>query len=275
MKPGRVISSADVVADKELLASEYYQDFLRYRDVFYLLGSVISDHSTSNALLALTRPKASGPWSAAEKDAMQLLTPHLERAVRLNGCFASMRQERDELLDRLPLGIIILAESGRIDFLNRAARLILDRRDGLYWCGNAVSAVDPSQSSHLQSIIAGAKSTASGKGTAGGGSLSITRSSNGRPYSVLVAPLRPTATSRISQRPRVMIFVGDPETATTTNLERLAAMFSLTPAESRLAGHLVQGKSLAEAAGLLGITQETARVHLKRIFGKTYTGKTE
>ena len=67
------------------------------------------------------------------------------------------------------------------------------------------------------------------------------------------------------------MFISDPEAAQQTNLECLAATFGLTPAESRLADHFTQGKSLTESAEALGITQETARVHLKRIFEKTYT----
>jgi DNA-binding CsgD family transcriptional regulator len=94
-----------------------------------------------------------------------------------------------------------------------------------------------------------------------------------RPTILMVAPLPPMPTSPLSQNPRVAMFISDPETSQPTNLERLTAMFALTPAESRLADHLIHGKSLIEAADTLGITQQTARVHLKRIFGKTYTGR--
>jgi len=69
------------------------------------------------------------------------------------------------------------------------------------------------------------------------------------------------------------MFITDPEATQVTNLERLKALFNLTPAESRMASQLLQGKSVIEAADALGITRQTARVHLKRIFGKTYTGR--
>ncbi|MDP8989320.1 MAG: helix-turn-helix transcriptional regulator [Acidobacteriota bacterium] len=269
--PGQVISSAEAISDTELLSSEYCQDFLRRRDVFYLLGSVVNATATSTAVLTLARSRKSGPWSAADKDALAFLTPHLTRAVRLSANFARVRQERDEILNRLPMGVIVLGESGGIEFLNHAAQVILEKKDGLRWSPNGISAVDTNESAQLGSIISGAKSTAAGKGTEGGGSLSISRSSGSRPYSVMVAPLRPTPASHLSETPRIAIFISDPEAAQQTNLECLAATFGLTPAESRLADHFTQGKSLAESAEALGITQETARVHLKRIFEKTYT----
>jgi DNA-binding CsgD family transcriptional regulator len=47
--------------------------------------------------------------------------------------------------------------------------------------------------------------------------------------------------------------------------------FSLTPAEARLAVHLVAGETLRSAAVNLGISYETARSCLKNIFQKTGT----
>jgi DNA-binding CsgD family transcriptional regulator len=56
-------------------------------------------------------------------------------------------------------------------------------------------------------------------------------------------------------------------------IDRLRCHFGLTPAEARLAVHLVTGKSLRSAAAKLGISYETARSQLKNIFNKTGTGR--
>jgi DNA-binding CsgD family transcriptional regulator len=53
------------------------------------------------------------------------------------------------------------------------------------------------------------------------------------------------------------------------HLPRLAEAFLLSPAESRLCAHLVRGLTLADCAAQLGISVETARSHLKRVFDKT------
>ncbi len=273
MSPGQVISSADAFRDTELLKSEYYQDFLRRRDVFYLMGGVVSATPTSNALLTLARSQRHGAWTSREKDSLAFFIPHLQRAARFSGNFARMRQERDEVLNRFAMGVIILNESGRIDFLNRSAEALLAKKDGLCRTSQGISAIDPSQSARLRTMILGARLTASRKGMGGGGSLSITRSSGSRPFSVLVAPLMPTSAAPLSQLPRVALFITDPDAVQPTNLERLTAIFDLTPAESKMADQLVQGKSVAEAAEELGVTTQTARVHLKRIFEKTGTGR--
>jgi DNA-binding CsgD family transcriptional regulator len=55
------------------------------------------------------------------------------------------------------------------------------------------------------------------------------------------------------------------------SIDLLQSHFGLTPAEARLALHLVAGETLRSAEAKLGITYETARTHLKNIFGKTGT----
>jgi DNA-binding CsgD family transcriptional regulator/PAS domain-containing protein len=273
MTPGLVVSSGDHFADSEILNSEYFQDFLRRRDVFYLLGGVVSSTPTSNALFTLARSRKRHPWTSAEKEVMSSLMPHLQRAARFSSYFATIQQEHDEILNRLPMGIIVLNESGKVEFLNRAAEVIVRKKDGLCCDANGIHAVDPTQSAHLRALISNARLTAAGKAAVGGGSMSVTQTLSGRPLSVLIAPMMPSAASPLSHSPRVAIFITDPEAPQPTNIERLAGMFDLTPAESRMAGQLLEGKSVIEAADALGITQQTARVHLKRIFGKTYTNR--
>ena len=55
------------------------------------------------------------------------------------------------------------------------------------------------------------------------------------------------------------------------SIDRLRCQFGLTPAEARLALHLVAGETLRSAAVKLSITYETARSQLKSIFNKTRT----
>ena len=54
-------------------------------------------------------------------------------------------------------------------------------------------------------------------------------------------------------------------------IDLLKCHFGLTPAEARLALHLVAGETLRSAEVKLSITYETARTHLKNIFNKTGT----
>lgn len=48
-----------------------------------------------------------------------------------------------------------------------------------------------------------------------------------------------------------------------------ARTFQLTPSEARIAGFIAQGHGLFETAAELGISRNTARTHMKRIYAKT------
>jgi DNA-binding CsgD family transcriptional regulator len=95
--------------------------------------------------------------------------------------------------------------------------------------------------------------------------------SNKRAYSVLVVPITSPPRSLGTERVAAAVFVTDPE-ATMANLQRtLCELFALTKAEARLAEVLLGGGGLKPAADRLGITINTAKTHLQRVFQKTNT----
>ena len=51
----------------------------------------------------------------------------------------------------------------------------------------------------------------------------------------------------------------------------MSSLFDLTPAEAGLAGMLMIGRSVADAAGESSISVKSARTYLERIFQKTGT----
>jgi DNA-binding CsgD family transcriptional regulator len=59
-----------------------------------------------------------------------------------------------------------------------------------------------------------------------------------------------------------------PNARTTQSVERLASLFDLPPREAQLAIALNEGRSIAEAAEVMGLTLETARNYSKRLYAK-------
>lgn len=98
--------------------------------------------------------------------------------------------------------------------------------------------------------------------------LSLSRPSQKRPLSVLIAPAR---RRHPDSRPSTILFVSDPERAMGGRESILEGLYGLSRAEARLAAGLMQGKSLDETAGELGISIHTGRTHLKRVLSKTST----
>ena len=67
----------------------------------------------------------------------------------------------------------------------------------------------------------------------------------------------------------VLLLLAEAANASIPDADLLRLLFDLTPTEARLTRHLVEGRTPAEAAALLGITDATARTHLRRVFAKT------
>jgi DNA-binding CsgD family transcriptional regulator len=69
--------------------------------------------------------------------------------------------------------------------------------------------------------------------------------------------------------PSIIAYVHADTWSSADRCEQLGELFDLIPSEARLALALTRGMSLAEAAGELGLTVESARTYSKRIYAKT------
>src|SRR5262249_48698054 len=90
-------------------------------------------------------------------------------------------------------------------------------------------------------------------------------------FFVVVTPLMSSRNAFNKDGLTVAVFITDPEEAPRPDSQRLGAQFGLTPKESMIAIALMRGKTLIHAAEQLGISHNTARTHLQRIYGKTST----
>jgi len=70
-----------------------------------------------------------------------------------------------------------------------------------------------------------------------------------------------------------VLLVSDPEHQALPSAQTIGQLFELTEAEARLALALAEGHRVEDAAAGLGITTNSARTYLKRIFGKTGVGR--
>jgi DNA-binding CsgD family transcriptional regulator len=78
---------------------------------------------------------------------------------------------------------------------------------------------------------------------------------------------------RTNTEPAFAIFISKPHKRLDFSQQHLADMFSLTPAEAKLAALIANGLSLDEAAAELQISRYTAKAQLRAIFSKTGVGQ--
>jgi DNA-binding CsgD family transcriptional regulator len=172
-------------------------------------------------------------------------------------------------LDSIVIGVIIVADQGRILHANQAAQRMLEARSPIISLGGCLCALQGELTRELRRAIATAQADAGVVGAAGIGVP--LRDKNMTAATAHVIPLacdhgharRPDA-----QNPAA-VFVTPASATCAADIDTVARIFGLTPAEARLLRHLVSGASLSEAAAHLGVTEATARTHRNHIFTKT------
>lgn len=280
IRGAHLIHTGNVITDhwlpkSELIRTEFYTDFLRKYNVYYAVDAVLFKHESLTGNLAAHRAKTAKPFGKDEVKLLQLLMPHLQRAVQLQQRLFGLESQHEALtdvLDRLPQAIILLDQKGRVLLVNRGAHAILKQRDGLTLSKEGVlCASDPNRTAALRDLIEGAVHTSLRQGLSPGGALRLPRLSGARPLSILVTPIGIGGSLPLAVRSAAVVFVSDPESRLETDEQVISRLHGLTGAEAKLAAVLMQGKSMERAAEELQVSLNTARTHLKRIFGKTGT----
>jgi DNA-binding CsgD family transcriptional regulator len=272
--PDAISTGEDLVAPGKIEKTEYHNDFAVAQDVVHHMPAPLVIERGWAANLGCNRPASKGPFGPDEVTLLRTLFPHLQRAMQFHRKFVELEgQHRTSLdaLDRLPMGVVLLEGPEKIIVINREAHRILSQNDGLTAGKTGLSAALPAVNQELRRLLNPAAASSQSGGYAGG-SIVIPRPSGKRSFLLLVSPVaRHLFPSEIGNA-RVIVFVTDPEKKPRLVAGALAEIYQLTPAESRLAHILVQGNSLVRAARRLGVSHNTARTHLQRIFQKTNTG---
>lgn len=203
---------------------------------------------------------------------VRLLIPHLTRAVWLHRQLQGRAIDEaamTEVLDRLPVGFLLVGSDGRTIRMSREAERILAEQDGMGQCGHRVFIRTAGLNQKLQHLIREAVRTATGKGLSAGGVLSVPRPSGKRAYSVMATPVGPEGSLFNQQAALAVVLISDPERRPVTDLAKLQKLFGLTKAEARVSLALAEGFRPEDIRDRLQIGKNTLQTHLKRLYAKT------
>jgi DNA-binding CsgD family transcriptional regulator len=200
---------------------------------------------------------------------MRLLVPHVRRAVKIIDILDARKIEADTLaatLDTFIAAVVVVGEDGRILHANDAARKMLAARTPIAAVDGVLSVRNAAADAELSAAISLARNDESQIGT---GALGVPLRSD-EPSVAHVLPLaRGDVRTRLMPQATAAVFITRAKSESCTDVRALARSFNLTAAETRLLEQLAHNATLADAAGTLDISQETARTHLAHIFSKT------
>jgi len=225
--------------------------------------------------LTLQRPAGAEGFLEDDARALDWVIPHVRDAVTMRDrtqATATHGHVSANLLNQLPFGVIVFANSGQVLLANAAGepwirRLLPTHQDvapdsalpgGSGW---RLSRPFPDVMRTLTDPIA---MQAAGAIHAVG--------SDGRVAQIVAMRLTPgiVLASAWEGQP-VLVAIHEAHAAPRATPAVLRDLYGLTPAETRLAALLITGLGLPEATTQLGIKRETGRSQLKAIFVKTST----
>jgi DNA-binding CsgD family transcriptional regulator len=270
---GEVMRPEMFFAPGQWRRTDFFNEWYRPQRLDSLIGTNLLVEGPVSTVVSILRKE---PFTRAEIELFALLIPHVQRAVQLQLRLAVLEDKQSgsaEVLNRLRQGVLLVDESGKMRFANRAAEEMLADGAGLRISGGVVHAMRSNETSVLHRTIATSVDTAAHGAETATRRLRLSREDGRRPLSVLVIPLRPQAPWIRLYQPSAILFINDPERDVAVRSEHLRHEFGLTRAEAALALEILAGRGLQVAADRLQITLTTARTHLAHVFEKTGTSR--
>jgi len=273
---GRFGVASEVLPDS-ITDSAFYHDYMKPQGLSaeWPLCHVIHSHAGAPiAGIVLYRREGCRAIECEDLKLLDSLVPHLSRAYAIHAELTTARHERAalaEVIDRLPVGVLLVDAEGRAVLSNRSAEQILELRDGFRLERGRPCASESRESRQLHALIAAA--TQVGAAQKGAGVMSVSRPSGRRSFSVWVGSLLALAPENGSDEATAILFVADPEGGEVSTNQVLRNLYQLTRAEAELVRLIAGGSSLEEVAAARNVTMNTVRSQLKQVFCKTDTSR--
>jgi DNA-binding CsgD family transcriptional regulator/PAS domain-containing protein len=271
---GRVRTSHMMCSRRTLLRSEWYADYCRRLGISQGIGATIERNVSFTSNIAIFAGDDRVPFAADDISRVQLLMPHLQRALRIHHQLAESDLRRNELttaLENLSAGVLLVTADAKVLFMNRAARQICEARDAVYVDTTGLRACRSTDTATLRAFVGTAAQTSAGEGIRPGGMINIARPSGHPALEVMVSPVSTGATWCFTQRAAAAVYLTDPLRIAARPEAVLARLHGFTPAEARVGALIARGRSGKQAAEELGLSYNTLKTHLKRLFAKTGT----
>lgn len=277
---GRAVLRRSFMTEKAYLQTHLYRRIYQPRALFHAMEIAVERSGSSVAVLNIARPRAVQDFDPPELERLVPILPHLRRALEFRRQFSSYEAEkttRVEALNCLAMAVFAVTARGKPLWLNRAAKQIIEKNEGLSVDPVGLCTETSKQTLQLRQMIHHAAYGRGGNACRRSRVMPLNRASVPSPLLLLAVPTESseiattTGLPSTDHDPVVLILVSDPACQAEVPVSTLMTLFGLTRAEARLAKALAAGRSLGDAAVDFGIKKGTARVELSRIYSKTDT----
>lgn len=260
------VMCSDVVAPAVRETSPQYREIFPALEIQHSLATALEKSETSGVYLGLTRSSRKQPYSPRQAEMLRVVGPHVRRAVKLERQrrFLALQESFGlEIAKRLPFPVLIADRNCRLAFSNAAADRLLRAGDAIRLIGGRLACRRPAEQAQLSAVVRALESTMSDSAT-------IVLSGRESCALALVSSVSGAVDESRAAGPMALILVHEPARAMRVELEPvLRTAFGLPPSLARFAAVLADGHSLQDAAKILGLTEASARIYMKRVLERT------
>lgn len=266
------MATADLMSCRELTEGQLFRESARRQGLVDFVSVVLDRSATGVAMFGVFRDQRNGVVDAKARHRMQLIVPHIRRAVLIGRMFDQKAAEAAtfaDTLDGLIAAICVVSADARVIHANAAAKAIFGAGDILRIAGGRLVARDAQVHQALRGVFAAAGEAGAALG-ARGAALSLT-GKDGVCYVAHALPLIFGARRRagVAYSAVAALFVRKVSAVGSSSPEAIGKAFRLTPTEILVLLAIVDVGGVPEVAAALGVAATTIKTHLSRLFEKT------
>ena len=272
----------DVVPEATLLNSEYFADYARRNGRRHFLGGLVGTRQPVH--LGFFRPDGARPFSPEDCRALELVLPHLQRALelheRLNVQAASLRITMGAL-DAVPIGIVLVDAGSRVRFANAAAigacgtpgsGIAMLASGPRVDAGTYLTARHRDDANALRRLV-----TAVAQGHAGGGLRIRPRETDAERLPMQAALVMPAPPAMLGTgayelqdgNGSVLVLIEDLARRAPLRAGLLCDLFGLSRSESEVATALMGGATAEDVASGRHVSLDTVRSQIRSVLRKS------
>jgi len=267
------VSTLSLMPESELRQTDFFRNWAGPQGLRE--GTMVKFVHTSDriGLLGCTIRQERDVIGAEDQRFLALLSPHLRRAALIGDLLDNARITTHlfrDTLQNLAVPVVLTASNGLVLYANTSAERMFVAGGPILCQDKIIQAQNPLISGALLQAIASTASDMS-LGTKG---IGLPISAAGAPPAVAyVLPLS-QGTARAAFQPAcAAVFVSTTTSASPLPEAVLTTLFDLTPAEARVLVMVGNGLSSAKSVEVLGVSENTLKTHLSKIYAKTGTSR--
>lgn len=248
------------IDEAELVETRFYKEWCAPQDIHDMAGAILAKSQSEIGTLSVIRSRSKPNFNLAELQLLGIFAPHVRRAVTIAGLFEHQAIELaglSSLMHKLSTAIILVDAAGRVIKLNPAAQTLLNGGDTLRIEAGRLMLTSQASSKGLNDALSSRSNSPA--------IVPLTVGPHSR-LTAAVVPMDPSYSTfavLVHAPPATLPAMGKP----------LVQTFGFTPREVAVLMPVLEGKTAAEIAEILGVSLPTVRTHLANLMEKTKTAR--